>query len=182
MTRTPRHPTRTVPVRTRRLSLGAHPSSVPRARRLLSHALRDWGLGSLSDPALLLVSELVTNAVKASCAVSCRGRETGWQEPIRLTLRFTGTCLALEVWDAGPCSPVLREPGPTAECGRGLLIVDMLSSNWGQRPADGGKVVWCELELPGSEAACAKNTAPMSGSARKSATGPEKRGLPSTST
>ncbi|MGE5136534.1 MAG: ATP-binding protein [Gemmatimonadota bacterium] len=143
MTRTSRHPTRT-----RRLSLPAHPSAVPWARRLLCQTLRGWGLDGLADPAQLLVSELVTNAVKAAGAASRRGGGPGGQAPVSLTLTLTDTCLELEVWDASPGSPVLREPGPTAECGRGLLIVDMLSSSWGQRPADGGKVVWCELGLP----------------------------------
>ncbi len=142
MTRTARPPDRT-----RRLSLPAHPSAVPRARRLLGQTLRGWGLDGLSDSAQLLVSELVTNAVKAAGPAGCRSGPGG-RAPVSLTLQLTDTCLELEVWDASPGSPVLREPGPTAECGRGLLIVDMLSSSWGQRPADGGKVVWCELGLP----------------------------------
>jgi hypothetical protein len=65
---------------------------------------------------------------------------------IGLAMELTSTCLLLEVWDASAGTPVLREPDPIAECGRGLALVDMLGSAWGQRTADGGKVVWCELE------------------------------------
>lgn len=133
--------------RARRLRLAAQPSAVPWARRLLSQTLGDWDLAELSETALLLASELVTNAVKAA-ACPAAGDGAGGRRPIGFTMRFTGTCLLLEVWDASPAQPVLREPDLAAESGRGLCLVEALSSRWGQRPADGGKVVWCEIGLP----------------------------------
>jgi hypothetical protein len=57
----------------------------------------------------------------------------------------TDTGLLIEVWDPDPALPAVQEPGPTSESGRGLLIVECLADAWGHHPADGGKVVWCEL-------------------------------------
>lgn len=144
MRQTPRHATRA-----RQLRLAAQLSAVPWARRLLSQTLRDWGLAELSETALLLASELVSNAVKAAaCPAASDG--AGQRQLIGLTMRCTGTCLLLEVWDANPAQPVLQEPDPTAESGRGLFLVEALSSRWGLQAADGGKVVWCEIGLPAS--------------------------------
>ncbi|GAA3132244.1 ATP-binding protein [Streptosporangium carneum] len=54
--------------------------------------------------------------------------------------------VVLRVWDAGRTSPVLRDPGPDDEGGRGLYLVDLLASSWGYcRPKGGGKIVWCTL-------------------------------------
>ena len=149
MTQIPRHSTRE-----RRLKLAADPSAVPWARRVLRQALSEWELDGLCDTALLLVSELVTNAVKATGGRG-PGQERGWRDLIGLTLEITDTCLLMEVWDADPHPPVLRDADLAAEGGRGLLIVETLSSKWGQEPAAGGKTVWCELELPEPVAAAA---------------------------
>jgi len=139
--------------RERRLRLAADPSAVPWARRVLRQTLQEWQLSDLSDTAQLLVSELVTNAVKATGTGGAPGPEPGWRDLIGLTLELTDACLLLEVWDADPRPPVLRDAGLAAEGGRGLLIVEALSSKWGQEPAAGGKTVWCELELPEAVAA-----------------------------
>ena len=147
MNQIPRHPTRS-----RRLKLAAHPAAVPWARRLLGQTLREWELTGLSDTALLLVSELVTNAFKASAACTRPGREPAQRGFIGLAVHRLDTCLLLEVWDASPAPPVLQEPDPATESGRGLLLVEALSSKWGQEPAAGGKVVWCEVELPAASA------------------------------
>jgi anti-sigma regulatory factor (Ser/Thr protein kinase) len=115
---------------------------------MLGRLLREWQLDELSDAALLLVSELVTNAVKASESA----RRAGWlpasRQLVALTVRLTDTRLVMEVWDVNPDPPVRRDAGLTAECGRGLCIVEFLGDDWGHHPADGGKVVWCELGLP----------------------------------
>jgi anti-sigma regulatory factor (Ser/Thr protein kinase) len=125
--------------------LAAVPSAVPRARRILQRLLREWRLESISDPALLLASELLTNAVQAS-GDSCRGGRN--QQVIVLTVALTETSVLLQVWDPSPALPVLRETDITSDRGRGLVLVDFLADAWGYRPADGGKVVWCELARP----------------------------------
>ena len=135
--------------RLRQLRLAALPSAVPWGRRVLRQTLREWQLESMSDTALLLVSELVTNAVKAS-GNSARGDHPPmeWQI-IALTVRLTDTSLALEVWDANPAPPVPQGPDLTSDGGRGLVIVEALGDKWGHHAADGGKVVWCEIAFPG---------------------------------
>ncbi|MGH3300999.1 MAG: ATP-binding protein [Streptosporangiaceae bacterium] len=133
-------------VTSRHVRLAALPSAVPWARRVLAHMLREWQLEHLSDPALLLVSELVTNAVQASARRAWR--DPGRLQMIALSLEITDTELVTEVWDASPAGPALREADLTGDRGRGLLLVDYLADAWGHRPADGGKVVWCEVAIP----------------------------------
>lgn len=137
--------------RSRQLKLAARPSAAQWARRVLRQMLRERQLDKISDTALLLVSELVTNAVNASGNGACRDHP--YQLMIALTLRLTHTSLLIEVWDADPGLPVLQEADLTGECGRGLLLVDILGDGWGHRAADGGKVVWCKLAFPASSAA-----------------------------
>jgi hypothetical protein len=97
---------------------------------------------------LLLASELIANAVTATRAMSQTGFPTAWA-PIRLSPRRTGTSLIIEVCDPNPDPPAVQRPSPLDEDGRGLLIVDVLSSRWGHYPADrGSKVMWCEIALP----------------------------------
>jgi two-component sensor histidine kinase len=128
----------------RHLRMAARPATVPRSRAIVRDLLREWHLEAMSDEAMLLMSELVTNAVQAS------QNSTGAGQPVVLcTVRRTETALLLEVWDASPAPPVVQEVDLTSDCGRGLLMVEFMSSNWGHRPADGGKVVWAEIPLPG---------------------------------
>lgn len=130
-------------IRRQRVRLAAAPSVVPWTRRLLRDVLAEWQLESKLDPALLLVSELVTNAVQASGDCPCNGSQN--QPAIVLTVAFTETSLLLEVWDSSPLPPVLQEADVTGDRGRGLMLVDFLADAWGHRPEGGGKVVWCEL-------------------------------------
>ena len=128
------------------LELGALPGAVPCARLHTKQVLWEWRLGSLSEVAGLLVSELTTNAIQT---VAGRG------EPafIRLRLSSDKTRVLIEVWDADP-----RPPKPKAldmddmppvgdEGGRGLFLVATLSTRWGWYPMRewGGKAVWAEV-------------------------------------
>jgi anti-sigma regulatory factor (Ser/Thr protein kinase) len=131
---------------TRYVRLAALPSAVPWARRVLRHMLREWQVESMADPAVLLASELVTNAVDASAGLA--SRVDGKLPMIGLAIRRTATSLVLEVWDASPLRPVPQEAGTTADRGRGLLLIDALADSWGHRAADGGKTVWCEVTIP----------------------------------
>jgi len=129
------------------LELGALPTAVPCARLHTRHLVWEWGLNDLADSTELLVSELVTNAVKATA-----GRED--QTALRLQLSSDNARVLIEVWDADPQPPVPKgldddgTPDPQEEGGRGLFLVAALSTRWDwyltQEPA--GKVVWCEIE------------------------------------
>ncbi|MGH3329268.1 MAG: ATP-binding protein [Streptomycetales bacterium] len=113
------------------------PGEVARARALTCSQLRAWGLDHLTDCAVLLVSELVTNAV-----IHGGG-------PTLLRLTFDAT-LRVEVRDLSPAAPRLRYAGPDELGGRGLQLVDRLSQCWGWQPQGCGKLVWCELRLLGA--------------------------------
>jgi anti-sigma regulatory factor (Ser/Thr protein kinase) len=137
----------------RQLTLAPHPAAVPWVRRLAGQVLRDWGLEELTDTALLLVSELVTNAVRASAD---GGWPTGGPDgspEVALTLKLTAGRLVIAVWDSRPDPAVLQCPDATTDSGRGLMIVEALAGAWGQRAVDGGKEVWCEVSLVPSAAA-----------------------------
>ncbi len=131
----------------RQLTMTAQPSAAPWARRMLRHLLREWQLEPVSDTALLLVSELITNAVAASGPDGPEAPAAG-RPMIALTVRCTAASLLLEVWDPSPAPPVPQEADLSGDCGRGLLIVECLADQWGHRAADRGKVVWCEVALP----------------------------------
>ncbi|MFD0140581.1 SpoIIE family protein phosphatase [Streptomyces sp. NPDC127159] len=109
-------------------------STVRRARHMAAHQLSEWGLESLQDRTQLIVSELVTNAVRHS---------TG---PIGLRL-IQHQVLTCEVFDTDAGSPRLRHARAVDENGRGLFLVAQLSRRWGARSESGGKVVWAEQDL-----------------------------------
>ncbi|WP_335940775.1 SpoIIE family protein phosphatase [Streptomyces sp. PTD5-9] len=120
--------------------LPREPRSVGRARELAREQLLAWDLGELVDTTELLVSELVTNALRYG------------EGEIRLRLLLDRT-LVCEVWDAGLVQPRRRRARDTDEGGRGLQLVGMLSAGWGSRRTPRGKTVWFELALPDGEPA-----------------------------
>ncbi|QIY67053.1 SpoIIE family protein phosphatase [Streptomyces sp. RPA4-2] len=122
------------PARVASWTLPNDQSSVGSARRLAARQLAAWGLERLEDPTKLIVSELVTNAVRHA---------TG---PVGLRL-IRHQVLTCEVTDASVCSPRLLRSGSDDENGRGLLLVAQLSRRWGSRSVSGGKVVWAEEGL-----------------------------------
>lgn len=130
----------------RLVSLSAVASAVPWARRVLRHMLRAWQLENISDTALLLLSELVTNAVQASG--DGVDRHHGYHQMIAFALQLTDTSLVMKVWDTNPTLPVLQESDITGDHGRGLLLVDFMADQWGHRAENGGKVVWCKVAIP----------------------------------
>jgi anti-sigma regulatory factor (Ser/Thr protein kinase) len=119
------------------IELGALPRAVPCARLHARHLLWEWGLTSLSESVELLVSELMTNATKAS-------RSVERIEPVRLWLLADKASVLLLIWDASTQAPVRMDINGDAENGRGLLLVESISSSWGWYfPQEtGGKVVW----------------------------------------
>ncbi|MDO0909577.1 SpoIIE family protein phosphatase [Streptomyces sp. DT2A-34] len=115
------------------------PQAVGHARRFTRRTLRTWGLPPQDmDAALLVVSELVTNAL-----VHTDGR-------VRLDLTLVNRRLRVAVADASPRTPV-KPSGISWEAtgGRGILLVEAMSATWGTVPVSGGKQVWSEIALGG---------------------------------
>ncbi|MFD6417121.1 SpoIIE family protein phosphatase [Streptomyces sp. NPDC060194] len=119
-------------------TLPREPRSVGRARELTRGQLVAWELEPLIDTVELLVSELVTNALRYG------------EGEIRLRLLRDRT-LVCEVWDSGLVQPRRRRARDTDEGGRGLQLVGLLSAAWGSRRTPRGKTVWFELSLPDGE-------------------------------
>lgn len=121
--------------------LSRHSRSVGRARRRFRAQAERWGLAEETlETAVLLLSELVTNAVRHS---HVRGRH------IEVRCALATESLRVEVSDAGDGVPVLRTPDDEDESGRGLALVAVLATTWGVllRPHAIGKTVWYELAL-----------------------------------
>jgi serine phosphatase RsbU (regulator of sigma subunit) len=116
--------------------LARDPAEVGRARAAVREQLNEWGLARLEYVAELLVSELVTNAVRHG-----RGRL------VQLRL-VRGDTLLCEVDDDDHDLPTLLSAGPADECGRGLRVVSTLAREWGTSRTSTGKTVWFELTLP----------------------------------
>jgi anti-sigma regulatory factor (Ser/Thr protein kinase) len=120
----------------------------PRSGRMhVRVQLAAWGLDAMQDVAETIASELITNAVQASTdddgdPLLIDNRLAGLQ----LSVFTDGTRLLIRVWDRAPGVPVRREPEIAEEGGRGLLLVDRISSEWGWEPVGPGKVVWALLE------------------------------------
>jgi len=112
-------------------------TSAADARRFVSRTVQEWELAALLDDAVLVASELATNAVthaKSTCQ-------------IRLSLHPTS--LRIDVVDTGAGTPEPQPESATEEHGRGLVLIDAVATAWGleQIPGD-GKVVWAELARP----------------------------------
>ncbi|MFG2682319.1 ATP-binding protein [Streptomyces sp. NPDC048392] len=118
----------------------AAPDAVRTARSLVRRTLGEWRLDSVGDIAALLVSELVTNALRHA---------TG-PIGVRLVRRPAGVAgvLLVEVSDPLPDPPRERVARPDDEDGRGLQLVASVTRRWGTRPGEAGKTVWFELTLP----------------------------------
>ena len=115
------------------LDLPADLSAGRRARAFVRSRMCPEHAGEVLDRALLVVSELIVNAVE-------HGRP-----PVRAGVDCRSGLLRLEVSDGSDDEPRLSSPGLDAESGRGVALVASLSSAWGVRPEAVGKTVWCDL-------------------------------------
>ncbi|MFI8367730.1 SpoIIE family protein phosphatase [Streptomyces sp. NPDC085466] len=127
------------------MDLPPDPAAVSGARRFASDVLTAWGLEELSFTTELVVSELVTNAIRYG------------KSPIQLRLILQST-LTCEVSDASSTAPHLRRARIYDEGGRGLLLVAQCAERWGTRHGREGKVIWAEQALPADSASTAEAT------------------------
>ncbi|MFD8810022.1 SpoIIE family protein phosphatase [Streptomyces sp. NPDC059627] len=111
------------------------PRAVSAVRAQVVCRLEEWGLEDAAFVTELVVSELVTNAMRYGSA------------PVQLRLIRDRT-LICEVFDASSTAPHLRRARVFDEGGRGLMLVAQLTERWGTRPSPTGKVIWCEQALP----------------------------------
>jgi anti-sigma regulatory factor (Ser/Thr protein kinase) len=118
-----------------RTALRDDPAEVRRARHLVGSSLDRWGVPDESGVAALLVSELVTNALRYG------------DQPMRLVARRAEHGVRVEVHDGRPSDPPrVRNPSPESPTGRGMLLVDALAARWGWSEGGGRKQVWFELD------------------------------------
>ena len=122
-------------LRRARLAFGATTESIRVVRRFAVRTTDSWGYGVLSDDVGLLVSELVTNAV----------RHTAADGAVELTELVDG--VHVEVHDCSTVVPTLGRGGPADESGRGIRIVQQLAAAWGVVTRGDGKAVWFELAV-----------------------------------
>jgi anti-sigma regulatory factor (Ser/Thr protein kinase) len=128
----------------RQVALPPQADSASAARRAVRRTLAYWGLSEVTDDAVLLVSELVANAV-------CHARHDldgqGGGPGLVVSLTCAGSVLRIEVRDTDPRPPQPRVPDSLDESGFGFVIVDSMASDWGVYQAEPGKAVWAELAL-----------------------------------
>jgi anti-sigma regulatory factor (Ser/Thr protein kinase) len=113
----------------------ADPAAVSEVRASVSRRLAQWGLDELTFTTQLILSELVTNAIRYGV------------DPIHVRVLYDRT-LICEVFDSSNTSPHLRYAAMTDEGGRGLFLVAQLTERWGTRYTPEGKVIWAEQNLP----------------------------------
>jgi anti-sigma regulatory factor (Ser/Thr protein kinase) len=114
------------------------PEAAADARHLVRKALEVWHMLQLADTATLVLTELVSNAIRHAQG-----------EGMRVNVaRLTEQRVRVSVLDWDCTRPRIQEPDPVAERGRGLFIVETESVTWGVDMLPGGKRVWAELEAP----------------------------------
>jgi anti-sigma regulatory factor (Ser/Thr protein kinase) len=132
-------PTRPTELQECRARLTAGPAAPAEARRRVLAAIRAWSIPVDEDLAVLLTSELVTNAIR---------HETGTFVSLGIA-RFCGQ-LRVEVYDTSSFLPVLVDAPADAEAGRGLMLVSTLAKEWGFYRTPAGKAVYFTLAFEGN--------------------------------
>ncbi|MGW4647202.1 ATP-binding protein [Kitasatospora sp. NPDC004289] len=153
-----------VPATRSHLLLADTPNAVGWARRHTRDVLGRWQVPlDLIDSVLLVVSELATNAIRhpgAKQPERLTFAETAEAQTFALDLQLHGQAVVVQVADRDPRPPMLQHVGEEAEGGRGIFLVEHMSSRWGHyQSAGGGKVVWAEVCLGGQKTAVQPLTA-----------------------
>jgi anti-sigma regulatory factor (Ser/Thr protein kinase) len=117
------------------LDLPAEPASVGRARRCVGDMLALWDCDDPDQLAVLLTSEVVSNAVRYA------------HRDIRVDVAVDGVVVRVATTDDDPALPQLMTVGSDATSGRGLSLVDAVAARWGVDPDPTGKTVWFEVVL-----------------------------------
>lgn len=125
----------------RQLLLSVGPEAAKAARDFTMTILREWQLDDLAQEAVLIVSELVTNAIRHGLAGTDDGVELAWRRQAARVI-----CM---VTDRSPLPPVLGCADQDAESGRGLQVVQALAATWGWMTLNAtSKAVWATLTIP----------------------------------
>jgi hypothetical protein len=143
------------PPRTVCTVFAALPRAAGAARMFTTRVLAAWKLSHLNEAAELLVSELITNAVKHAGGIvdppERVGESAGEVPPVMLSLAVRDALL-IQVWDISSAPPVRRSAGVDDVNGRGLELVESLSKEWGYESLrTGGKIIWAALDLAVAE-------------------------------
>lgn len=131
------------------LFLPAEAASVAKARAFVRALLRQWNAAGFEEPAVLLVSELVTNAVLHSAT------------PSTVEVRLNTGILWIGIADGSAVIPAPKRYGVEAATGRGLQLVERIASRWGVSRSDSGKVVWFELSDESAQEFAAASSAAL---------------------
>jgi len=118
------------------LEMAPLPTAVACGRLHARNVLHEWRLSRAAEDASILVSELLTNSVKASCHQG---------SSVRLRLMAAHSQVIVEAWDRNPRPPQLRQADYLDEGGRGLNVVAAIAVRWGYYRSGNWKVVWAEL-------------------------------------
>jgi hypothetical protein len=138
-------------------AVGTEPESPRAAREFTRETLRHWDMCAAFQDTAVVVSELVTNALWHGAVVSVSGSARG---QVELTLWHRASHLVCAVTDPSTAPPVLRPPDPGAETGRGLHVVQALTTTWGWAMLGfHRKVVWAALQVPQACLASAESLA-----------------------
>jgi anti-sigma regulatory factor (Ser/Thr protein kinase) len=116
-------------------TLESHPASASAARSFVRTWLKAWGCEHIADAAVLLTSELVTNAIRHA------------EGDIELRMRCEEHIVRVEVRDGNPDAPQPRSIPNDATSGRGLTMVEVMAGGWGVQRRSRGKTVWFELPV-----------------------------------
>jgi hypothetical protein len=144
---------------------GADARSVRAARDFTTATLHRWGAAHRCEDVAIVVSELLTNALRHALPDSS---ETRPRSSIRLGLLQLGPCVLCAVADPSRRAPVPKHPGPLGETGRGLHVIGALADTWGYTaPSDTGKVVWAMLSARPHRLAGALIPGPMRAGGRE---------------
>lgn len=144
------------------------PVSPATARSHTRATLRGWGLGALADDACVIVSELVTNALRYGSpnGSPLRPLPPTETEPFLLSMVHHDRSVLCAVFDPGTDIPVVKDPDYFMESGRGLHVLESLSQSWGWTTPDRhGKAVWALLPASPPPPVAARTAATSSGAA-----------------
>jgi Histidine kinase-like ATPase domain len=156
---------------------GMDARAVRAARDFTIATVQRWGAAQRCEDITIVVSELVTNALRHALPDSS---ETWPRSPIRLGLLQPGPCVLCAVADPSHAAPVPKHLGPLAETGRGLHVIGALADTWGcTTPSDMGKIVWAIFSTDGAPSRLGPRPRPRASWHQHAATA-EAAGRPST--